>query len=97
MEDFDEIAKSLAKPLCEFGTSQALLLSLWAAAVKYVGVAPTERLEFLSLGMMHFVRGLNADSAETVLGMLENDGVGVVRPPVPNLAAPLGSLSLCSC
>lgn len=81
MEDFEEIARALAKPLCEFGTSQALLLAVWNAALAYVRGAAAERLEFLSLGLAHFVRGLNADTAEAVLAQLEGDAVDPVWPP----------------
>ena len=80
MEDFEEIARALAKPLNEFGTSQGLLLSVWSAALSYVAAAATERLELVSLGMVHFVPGLNADSAENVLAQLETEAVGTVRP-----------------
>lgn len=87
MEDFEEIARALAKPLNEFGTAQGLLLSVWSAALAYVAAAAAERLEFITLGMVHFVPGLNADSADTVLAQLETESVGTVRPlPAPEAA-----------
>eukprot|EP00892_Ulva_mutabilis_P001238 jgi/Ulvmu1/11114/UM070_0030.1 len=79
MEDFQEIARALAKPLNEFGTSQALLLSVWNAGLGYVAAAAPERLEFISLGMVHFVPGLNAESAETVLGQLESESIDMTQ------------------
>lgn len=79
LEDFEEIARALAKPLCEFGTSQTLLVAFWNAALAYVAAEATDRLEFLSLGVVHFVCGLTSDSAESVLGLLENEAVDTVR------------------
>lgn len=71
LEDFDEIAHILARPLTEFGTPQPMLASLWSAAAAFVAKDPASRTEYLSYAMLHFIPGLSSDSAAVIIKKLE--------------------------
>lgn len=73
LEDFDEIAAILARPLAEFGTPQPMLVSLWSSAVAFVAKDAANRTEYFTYAMIHFTPGLSSDSATAVLKKLEEE------------------------
>lgn len=80
LEDFEEIAGVLARPLTEFGTPQPMLASLWSAAAAFVAKDCASRTEYLSYAMVSFIPGLSSGTAAAVLKKLEAGATDDVRP-----------------
>ena len=82
LEDFEEIAGVLARPLAEFGTPQPMLAALWSAGAAFVAQDCTRRTEYLCHALVHFAPGLSAATAASALKKLGAGAPDEVRAVV---------------